>query len=123
MARPSPSRSLLIKSSARATADSLNSSLPAVEAGYYFSIPASIVRSAQKQKLVRRLPLECLLVETDSPVLGPQADQRNEPANLKVAVAAIAEIKAISVSEVTAAVTANTVRLYGDRLSSDGGDS
>ena len=87
--------------------------LPAVEAGYFFSIPPSIVRSRQKQKLVKRLPLSCLLVETDSPVLGPVADQRNEPANLSVSVEAIARIKEVRVEAVVEAVTENVRRLYG----------
>ncbi len=90
--------------------------LPAVEAGFYFSIPPSVIRSVQKQKLVRQLPLECLLLETDSPVLGPDGQGRNEPANLVVAAKAIAEIKGLTVAEVTAAVAENTVRLYGDRI-------
>jgi TatD DNase family protein len=94
--------------------------LPAVEAGYFFSIPPSIVRSPQKQNLVRRLPLSSLLVETDSPVLGPDADERNEPANLTVAVAAIAELKKLSQEEVLAAVSENARRLFGD-LSRRGG--
>ena len=90
-----------------------STALPAVEAGYFFSIPPSIVRSRQKQKLVKLLPLSCLLVETDSPVLGPSPDERNEPANLSLSIKAIAELKGISVEEVVAAVSENTERLYG----------
>ncbi len=90
--------------------------LPAVEAGYFFSVPPSIVRSAQKQKLIRQLPLTSLLVETDSPVLGPDAAARNEPANAKLSVQAIAEIKSLPHPEVAATVTDNTIRLYGQRL-------
>ncbi|MBA7647179.1 putative metal-dependent hydrolase TatD [subsurface metagenome] len=86
---------------------------PAVEAGYFFSIPPSVVRSRQKQKLVRALPLSCLLVETDSPVLGPDPKERNEPANANVAVNAIAEIKGLSREEVLGALAANTRQLYG----------
>lgn len=86
---------------------------PAVEAGYFFSVPPSVVRSPQKQKLVRRLPLSCLLLETDSPVLGPERDRRNEPANAVVSLGAIADIKGLPVSEVAAAVRENTARLYG----------
>jgi TatD DNase family protein len=86
---------------------------PAVEAGYYFSVPPSIVRSRQKQKLVGHLPLECLLVESDSPVLGPDAALRNEPANVITALRAIARIKKLPELQVAEAVADNTARLYG----------
>ncbi|MBS0014515.1 MAG: TatD family hydrolase [Desulfobacterales bacterium] len=85
---------------------------PAVEAGYFFSIPPSVTRSRQKQKLVRSLPLSCLLVETDSPVLGPDPQTRNEPANAAVALKQIAEIKNISRKAAAAAIYENTRRLY-----------
>ncbi len=90
-----------------------SSAEPAVEAGYFFSIPPSVLRSPQKQKLVKRLPLSSLLVETDSPVLGPVAGERNEPANATVVIDAIAEIKGISRQEVAIAVSRNTASLYG----------
>lgn len=87
--------------------------VPAVEAGYFFSIPPSIVRSPQKQKLVRQLPLSCLLVETDSPVLGATPQERNEPANVVAALETIAELKHLDQEIVREAVIENTQRLYG----------
>jgi TatD DNase family protein len=90
--------------------------LPAVAAGYFFSIPPSLLRSRQKQKLVRRLPLDCLLAETDSPVLGPDPDVRNEPANAAAVITALAELKQVPAAELRAALYANTRRLYGDRV-------
>ena len=87
--------------------------LPAIEAGYFFSIPPSVTRSRQKQKLVKQLPLTCLLIETDSPVLGPSPNERNEPANLSLSIKAIAELKDVAEAEVIAAVSDNTERLYG----------
>lgn len=87
--------------------------LPGVEAGFYFSVPPSVARSPQKQKLVQRLPLSCLLLETDSPVLGKVRDQRNEPANVGVGLEAICQIKNLSPGEVAAAIAENTERLYG----------
>jgi TatD DNase family protein len=95
----------------------LAAALPAVEAGFFFSIPPSVVRSEQKQKLVKKLPLSSLLIETDSPVLGPIPQERNEPANGLIAVKAIAELKEISEREVVEALAENTRRLYGNVFS------
>lgn len=89
-----------------------SAALPGAEAGFFFSIPPSVVRSRQKQKLVKQLPLNCLLVETDSPVLGPDPSERNEPANAVIAVKAIAQIKELEEQEVLSALWGNTLRLY-----------
>jgi TatD DNase family protein len=100
-----------------------SAALPAVEAGYFFSVPPSVVRSRQKQKLVKNLPLSCILAETDSPVLGPDPHERNEPANITVSIKAIAELKNVSEEEVKEAVTANTAKLYGNLELGQGMDS
>jgi TatD DNase family protein len=83
-----------------------------IEAGYYFSIPPSIVRSPQKQKLVRHLPLERLLLESDAPVLGPDKGQRNEPGSVWLACMQIATLKGLPVEEVAHVTTANARRLF-----------
>jgi TatD DNase family protein len=93
-----------------------SAAMPAVEDGFFFSIPPSVVRSRQKQKLVKHLPLSCLLLETDSPVLGPDPKQRNEPANITVSIKTIAELKNFNEHEVIEAVAENTKRLYGNIL-------
>ncbi len=62
---------------------------------------------------LRQLPLSCLLVETDSPVLGPDPQQRNEPANAAICLEAIAQIKGVSPESATQAAYENTCRLYG----------
>ena len=89
-----------------------SAALEGIEAGYYFSIPPSVVRSQQKQKLLRHLPLDRLLLETDSPVLGPDAAIRNEPKNVLVSCHAVASAKGVPVEEVARITTANARSLF-----------
>jgi TatD DNase family protein len=81
--------------------------------GWLFSIPPSVVRSRQKQRLARHLPLKHLALESDSPVLGPDPRQRNEPANLTHTVAYLAQVKSTSRERVIAVTTDNARRLFG----------
>jgi len=68
--------------------------------GFMFSIPPSVIRSQQKVKLVKRIPIERLMVESDAPVLGPEPGKRNEPSNVVVSAVKIAEIKRIDLNKV-----------------------
>jgi len=82
------------------------------EYGYYFSIPTSVVRSAQKRKLVKAVDIERILVETDSPVLGPDRESRNEPMNVWVALREVALILRREEEEMREILLENTLRLY-----------
>jgi len=84
----------------------------AAEAGHLFSVPPSVIRSEQKQKLVRRLPLESLCLESDAPVLGPDREQRNEPANLTFARDFIAEVHGVTPERVEEVTSRNAVGLF-----------
>jgi len=86
--------------------------LAAAKRGYFFSVPTSVVHSEQKQKLARLLPLESLMLETDSPVLSPVRGERNEPANLIFAARKIAEIKMVTVEEVIRMTATNAEHLF-----------
>ena len=80
--------------------------------GFLFSIPPSVVFSVQKQKLVEKLPLESLLLETDSPVLGPARGERNEPVNVFESARVIAKIKGIPVESVLDKTTRTALEFF-----------
>jgi len=82
------------------------------EAGFFFSIPPSVIRSKQKQRLVRALSLSSILIETDSPVLGPDPGRRNTPKNALLVLDAISSIKGEPREKVMEICLENTKRIY-----------
>lgn len=89
---------------------------PYVEAGFLVSIacPVTYPKNIETQRLVRELPLEVLVIETDSPYLPPQdrRGQLNEPANVVEAAKAIAKLRGENVDEVIRVTIANALRLF-----------
>jgi TatD DNase family protein len=61
--------------------------------GWHFSIPANAHKNEGFQKLLRKLPEECILTETDSPYLAPEAGARNEPKNVCGTVKLLADLR------------------------------
>ena len=64
--------------------------------------------------VVERLPLERMVLETDSPWLSPvpYRGKRNEPSYLKEIVAKIAQLKGCTTSEVEEITTNNALTLF-----------
>ncbi len=82
-----------------------------VERGYYVSVPTTVIRSESKQKLVEAVPLENLMLETDSPVCSP-FEGRNEPANLLYGLKKVAEIKGVDPKELDKVTARNARELF-----------
>jgi TatD DNase family protein len=77
--------------------------------------PVTYPSARRLAEVVRALPLDRLVVETDCPYLPPQPwrGQRNEPAYLPATAARVAELLGQPVATVAAATTANAARLLG----------
>ncbi len=84
--------------------------------GFLISIHTSAThpKSEALREVAAVLPLDTLVVETDSPYGAPQAyrGKRNEPAYVAEAAKAIATLHNISLEAVAAATTANARRLF-----------
>ncbi len=89
----------------------------AIELGFYVSFSGQITypKSARIRSAARVLPIERMLIETDSPFLTPQPKrgQRNEPAFVRYVAEELAEIKGLSVEDVARVTTRNVRLLFG----------
>ncbi len=88
----------------------------ALDLGIYISISGIVTfkNATQLQDIVKYLPLESLLVETDSPYLAPVPfrGKTNQPAFTKHVVEFIAQLKGLSVEEVTHHTTDNFFKIF-----------
>lgn len=80
---------------------------------WYLSIPANSHYSQQFQDVIKRIPIQNLLCETDTPYLHPLKEWPNEPANVIYSYKKIAEIKGIKIKEVEKEIEANFKKLFG----------
>ncbi len=93
---------------------SLGTMKEAIDRGFYISLATNLCRSAHHQILARNVPLDHLLVETDSPFLSPRGG-RNEPAFVQDSIKLIAKIREIEPQEIARITSENTRRIYGIR--------
>jgi TatD DNase family protein len=87
-----------------------------VERGWFISLSgiATFKRSLELKEVARLIPIEHLLIETDSPYLAPQSKRglQNEPAFISEVAEMIASVKGMTLTEVAKATTGNARRLF-----------
>ncbi|MDP8080390.1 TatD family hydrolase [Phocoenobacter skyensis] len=88
----------------------------ALDIGFYISISGIITFKNAKElrDVVRKLPLERLLIETDSPYLAPvpYRGKPNQPAYVREVCEYIATLKGLSVTELASITTQNVQKLF-----------
>lgn len=87
-----------------------------LERGFLLSFTAIIgyPKNDRLRGIVKEVPLDRMMVETDCPFLAPQSKrgERNEPAFVVETASKIAELKGVPVDEVADATTATANRLF-----------
>ena len=88
-----------------------------LDLGFYISFTGIITfkNADALRDVVRNVPLERMLVETDSPYLTPvpHRGKRNEPAYVRYVAETVARIKGLSLEEVARVTTQNVRELFG----------
>ena len=87
-----------------------------VKLGFYISFTCNVTykKSDVLRGLIKDVPLERLLLETDCPYLSPEGfrGKRNEPSNVRFLAEFIAELRKCSIEEIAAQTTENAKRLF-----------
>jgi TatD DNase family protein len=88
-----------------------------IEMGFSLSIagPVTFPKAEALREVVRQIPIEHLLIETDAPYLAPQPmrGKRNEPAFVRHTAEAVAKIKGLSFDDVARITSFNAMQLFG----------
>lgn len=96
--------------------ENLEVALQAIELGFYISFSGIVTfkNALIIKEVASKIPLDKMLVETDSPYLAPvpYRGKTNQPAYVKHVAEEIAKLRGISFEEVSAATTANFFCLF-----------
>jgi TatD DNase family protein len=96
--------------------DSLETANEAGEIGLFIGItgPVTFKKADTLREVVSQLPMERLLVETDSPYLSPEPfrGRRNEPAHVRIVAEKIAELHGTTLESVSEQTSENARRLF-----------
>ena len=88
-----------------------------LDLGFYISFTGIITfkNANPLREVVRKVPLEKMFVETDSPYLTPvpYRGRRNEPAYVRYVAETVAGVKSLSLEEVARVTTKNVRELFG----------
>jgi TatD DNase family protein len=89
----------------------------AFDRGWYIGIggPITYKKAHELREIVRRAPLEQMVLETDAPYLTPEPHrgQRNEPAQVRLVAHKVAELRGMSLEEIAHSTFTNAQRLFG----------
>ncbi|MCR4276705.1 MAG: TatD family hydrolase [Candidatus Roizmanbacteria bacterium] len=78
----------------------------------FIGVDGDITYYKEKQQFIKLVPLEMLVLETDSPYLSPFKKFPNEPKNIPLIAEFVAKLKGISVDEVAEITTENAQILF-----------
>jgi TatD DNase family protein len=88
-----------------------------IDMGFSLSVagPVTFPKAEALREVVRQIPIEHLLIETDAPYLAPQPvrGKRNEPAFVRYTAEALAKIKGLSYDDVARITGFNAMQLFG----------
>jgi TatD DNase family protein len=88
----------------------------ALDIGFYISISgiATFKNAVELRDVVKKVPLDRLLIETDSPYLAPvpHRGKQNQPAYVKHVADVVAELKQLSINELAEATSDNFYQLF-----------
>lgn len=84
------------------------------ELGFYVSFTGIVTFGKNVMEAAKEIPLEQIMLETDSPYLtpAPYRGKRNEPKYVQYVAEKLAELKDVSVDEVARVTTANAFKLF-----------
>jgi len=85
--------------------------------GFYISFSGIVTfsKATEVQEVVRKTPMDKILIETDCPFLAPVPfrGKRNEPVYIRSVAKKIAELKKMTLEEISMATSNNSQKLFG----------